>query len=293
MLSLLLAAAFAGPQIQITYAGIPIEDDDVMDWGLVHREANTEFSYTIANVGDEDLRLVEAFTSGQENVYAIVPTDLPDILTPGETTIMVVRGKPTEDGAFSSDVSIRSSDPVRFLAEFGIEGTASEPRIDATVDGTPIGQKADLGGVIGPVTSEWVLENGGLFDLFLTGEPTVRITAQNGASAVVRGPDETQLAPRESTTFFLDVTPVGTGEFSIEGYLEANIPGGLWQFELEGYALEDTGIIPGSDSEDDGSDTSDTGDDDTIPGDGCSGCQSGGTGWLGLGVLPLLFIRRR
>ena len=222
----LTGTAFA-PEISIEEpVGVSLSDGSATtDFGGVPVNTSSGKTYTIRNVGNEDLTGISVGKSGTDAPEFSIGSLGSTSLSPGATTTFSVTLTPVSPGAKTAALQISSNDLDESPFDISLSGIGLSPEISVEEpEGTSLtdgSATTDFGGV--PVeTSEaktYTIRN--LGNDTLTGL-AVGKSGTNAGEFSVGSPGSTSLAPGASTTFSVTLTPTSAGAKSAALQISSN-----------------------------------------------------------------------
>ena len=98
------------------------------DFGDVQVDSSSAWTLMVSNIGDGDLILTEVSLVSDGTAFsAPSPPILPDTIAAGDSTEIEIQFAPTDAGAFTDTVKVRSNDPVDSLLTVVLRGTGILP----------------------------------------------------------------------------------------------------------------------------------------------------------------------
>jgi hypothetical protein len=223
--------AIAMQEMKVRGNGISINNGDVVptiwdatDFGAAALAGTpVEQTFTIENTGAADLSLtgdlkveITGTNAGDFTVISQPGSQIPG----GESVTFIIEFVPQATGLREAAVSIANDDSDENPYTFAIQGTgtafASEPEMNvrgngisiftgdilpATSDATDFGDAAAAGE---PVRHTFTIENTGVANLILTGDPRVEIAGAHAGDFSVISQPRSQIAGGESVTFTIE-----------------------------------------------------------------------------------------
>jgi hypothetical protein len=199
------------------------------DFGTQLTGSNTSVTFTIQNLGQQNLTLSPAvFTGNPPFVYTTAYAS--PVLGPSGTTTFVVTFSPSAAGTFSGSISITNNDPTGSESPYIINftGIAVVPAPEMNVKGLTGGSGNIADGSTSPVfsnntlftataigsssTKDFQIQNTGTAALTLTGaSPYVTITGANAGDFSVTTIPSSSVATSGNTTFVITFAPTAAG----------------------------------------------------------------------------------
>lgn len=204
--------------------------------------------YTITNSGAGNLSLTNGVAISAQANCSVVLTAAPgaSVIAPSGATTFTIEVTPTAAGAFSFSVSIANDDPDENPFDWGVSGTGIQQDVEVRRGVTVIadgGSDALAGAQPGvDLVLVYTIHNTGSDDLAITS--VVAAAAGANCTAVVTGqPSLTTIAPGNSTSFTVTITPTSAGAFDATVSFSCDDPDeGSYDFTASG-----TAVAPASD----------------------------------------------
>ncbi len=176
-------------------------------------------TYTVSNIGTDDLTLATATSSSLSNVSVnSISAPASTTVTPGNSTTFTVQYTPTIAGAFSFDLAFTNNDGDENPFNITVSGTGTgSPEVavsssegGSVADGGTDAQGSEAAGAAKTLT--YTVSNTGTDDLTLataTSSGPTNVTVNS-----ISAPATTTVTPGNSTTFTVQYTPTIAGAFS-------------------------------------------------------------------------------
>lgn len=219
-----VSAATAAPMVALTRDGTAVPRNATDDVGSLPVQSSRQVTYTVTNVGDRELMVIDVGLSSPLNGGCSVSSSPSSAVAVGASTTFTIDVRADAAGPAGCGVRIVSTEPQQ-LYSFTLRGTAASgsPEIEVTRGAQVIPNEGVADAVSAPpgttTPAELTIRNLGTAALDVT---ATSIVQEIGATCAVTSPAAFSIAPAGATNVQLSIARTDSPAFSCKLEIRSN-----------------------------------------------------------------------